>query len=82
MIYEVGMNTQCCSCQMRPDHRHGARMTVVYGRRDRRGKIPLIGGISCQEVETLFLQCTLSASYNCYHKSGQISNRSLKILHF
>jgi len=26
MIYEVGMNTQCCSCQMRPDHRHRARM--------------------------------------------------------
>jgi hypothetical protein len=66
MIYEVGMNRQSCSCQMRPDHSQDARMTVLsYCLQEvGGGKLPLIGRISCQEVQSLFLLCILTACYN------------------
>lgn len=62
MIYEVGMNTQSCSCQMRPDRRQEAGMTGTGKWTGK--KLSLIGKISCQEVEGIFLLPTLSGCYN------------------
>jgi len=36
MIYEVVMNIQSCSCQMRPDHSREERMTILSGGTGRR----------------------------------------------
>jgi hypothetical protein len=66
MIYEVGMNSQSCSCQMRPHHSQDVRRTLLsYCLREvGGGKLPLIGRISCQEVPSLFLLCILTACCN------------------